>query len=97
VRELRSKIDSIHGERQRVVLDIESAKRDHLHAMEEIKAQQTQIDDLQTGTDRVRDRVKKQQQLYEQVRTDRNSYSRSLIEAQAEIDNMKRRWENYTF
>jgi hypothetical protein len=31
-----------------------------------------------------------QQQLYESVRTDRNNYSKSLIEAQDEIAEMKR-------
>ncbi len=38
-------------------------------------------------------KLKQQQNLYEAVRSDRNLYSKNLIEAQDEIDEMKRKFK----
>jgi len=38
-------------------------------------------------------RVKQQQNLYEAVRADRNLYSKNLIQAQDEIQEMKRKFQ----
>jgi uncharacterized coiled-coil DUF342 family protein len=38
-------------------------------------------------------KLKQQQQLYESVRSDRNLYSKTLIEAQDEIAEMKRKFK----
>ena len=51
------------------------------------------LQDAEKREDELRGRLKQQQQMYEQVRADRNNYSKSLIESQDEIAEMKRKFK----
>lgn len=54
------------------------------------------IMDLQKKIGEAEARLKQQQNLYEAVRADRNLYSKNLIEAQDEIQEMKRKFKIMT-
>ncbi|CAM9840612.1 unnamed protein product, partial [Choristocarpus tenellus] len=52
-----------------------------------------QVADLQQKLVSSASRLKQQQNLYESVRSDRNAYSKNLIETQDVIKEMKRRFK----
>ncbi|KAL4639990.1 cilia- and flagella-associated protein 58 [Arapaima gigas] len=62
-----------------------------LQHMEDIKVREMQIFDYKKKIAEAETKLKQQQNLYEAVRSDRNLYSKNLIEAQDEITEMKRR------
>ncbi|KAM8912088.1 cilia- and flagella-associated protein 58 isoform 2-T2 [Lycaon pictus] len=59
--------------------------------MEDIKIREMQIFDYKKKIAESETKLKQQQNLYEAVRSDRNLYSKNLIEAQDEITEMKRK------
>ncbi|MBN3297199.1 CFA58 protein, partial [Amia calva] len=62
-----------------------------LQHMEDIKVREMQIFDYKKKIAEAETKLKQQQNLYEAVRSDRNLYSKNLIEAQDEITEMKRK------
>lgn len=64
-----------------------------LQALEEVKIREMSIVDLQKKILEGESKLKQQQNLYEAVRTDRNLYSKNLIESQDEIQEMKRKFK----
>jgi len=89
----RDKIESLVSERERHEQEVEAASHKHYTAIEELKLQEVQIGDLQKKIIDGGSRLKQQQNLYEAVRSDRNLYSKNLIESQEEIAEMKRRFK----
>ncbi|KAL1504201.1 hypothetical protein AB1Y20_010610 [Prymnesium parvum] len=61
-------------------------------ALEEIKVRELSIIQLQKRISEGDAKLKQQQSLYESVRSDRNLYSKNLIESQEEIAEMKRKF-----
>ncbi|KAH0506977.1 Cilia- and flagella-associated protein 58 [Microtus ochrogaster] len=59
--------------------------------MEDIKVREIQIFDYRKKIAESETKLKQQQNLYEAVRSDRNLYSKNLVEAQDEITEMKRK------
>ncbi|KAB1270924.1 Cilia- and flagella-associated protein 58, partial [Camelus dromedarius] len=59
--------------------------------MEDIKVREMQIFDYRKKIAESETKLKQQQNLYEAVRSDRNLYSKNLVEAQDEITEMKRK------
>ncbi|XP_041958624.1 cilia- and flagella-associated protein 58-like [Alosa sapidissima] len=59
--------------------------------MEDIKVREMQIFEYKKKIAEAETKLKQQQNLYEAVRSDRNLYSKNLIEAQDEITEMKRK------
>merc|ERR1719456_840490 len=64
-----------------------------LGAMEEVKLRDLTIVNLRKKIHEAETRLKQQQNLYEAVRSDRNLYSKNLIEAQDEIQEMRRKFK----
>mmetsp|Transcript_11726 Transcript_11726/g.15306 ORF Transcript_11726/g.15306 Transcript_11726/m.15306 type:complete len:887 (-) Transcript_11726:297-2957(-) len=62
-------------------------------ALEEVKLKEMRINELTKKVTEWEAKLKQQQQLYESVRSDRNVYSKNLIEAQDEIAEMKRKFK----
>ena len=60
---------------------------------EEVKLKEMQITDMGKKVTESEQKLKQQQQLYEAVRSDRNLYSKNLIESQDEIAEMKRKFK----
>lgn len=58
-----------------------------------MKIREMTIVDLQKKISEGESKLKQQQNLYEAVRADRNLYSKNLIEAQDEIQEMKRKFK----
>ena len=77
-------------EREKYSLEASDATSKYMSALEEVKLREMAIIDLQKKIVEAEGRLKQQQNLYEAVRSDRNLYSKNLIEAQDEIGDMKR-------
>ena len=61
--------------------------------LEEVKVREMSIIQLQKRIAEGETKLKQQQALYEAVRSDRNLYSKNLIESQDEIAEMKRKFK----
>merc|ERR1711998_102351 len=65
----------------------------YMQAQEEVKLRDLTIANLRKKIHEAETRLKQQQNLYEAVRSDRNLYSKNLIESQDEIAEMKRKFK----
>merc|ERR1719198_605582 len=65
----------------------------YMQAQEEVKLRDLTIVNLRKKIHEAETRLKQQQNLYETVRSDRNLYSKNLIEAQDEIQEMRRKFK----
>lgn len=62
-------------------------------ALDEVRNREMNIMELQKKLLEAESKIKHQQNLYETVRTERNLYSKNLVQAQDEIDEMKRKFK----
>ena len=83
----------LEKERDKYGADSGEATSKYLQALEEVKLREMAIVDLQKTIAEGENKLKQQQNLYEAVRSDRNLYSKNLIEAQDEIQEMKRKFK----
>ena len=86
-------IYSLEKEREKYGAEASEATAKYMSALEEVKLREMAIIDLQKKIAEGENRLKQQQNLYEAVRSDRNLYSKNLIEAQDEIAEMKRKFK----
>lgn len=93
VKAQREKIELLKVEREKHEAETASINQKYFTCVEELKLQEVQISDLQRKIVEGGSRLKQQQNLYEAVRSDRNLYSKALIESQEEISEMKRRFK----
>ncbi|CAK4077359.1 unnamed protein product [Aphanomyces euteiches] len=93
VKRQRDMVQQLVTERDRYEKEAEIANRKYRTAVEEAKLQDLQVASLQDKITEGETRLKQQQNLYEAVRSDRNLYSKSLIESQEEIADMKRKFK----
>ena len=63
------------------------------NAHEDIKLRDVQIAELQKRIQEWENKLKQQQHLYEQVRADRNHYSKALIESEDEVAEMRKKFK----
>merc|ERR1712072_1279244 len=61
--------------------------------VEDVKLKEMQLTEMGKKVTESEQKLKQQQQLYEAVRSDRNLYSKNLIESQDEIAEMKRKFK----
>ncbi|XP_062501507.1 cilia- and flagella-associated protein 58-like [Corticium candelabrum] len=87
----RKLIDKLEKERDRYINEAGDLTQKCLSATEEVKIREMQIFDMKKKIAESETKLKQQQNLYEAVRSDRNLYSKNLIEAQDEISEMKRK------
>eukprot|EP00056_Hartaetosiga_gracilis_P006052 m.92567 g.92567 ORF g.92567 m.92567 type:complete len:857 (-) comp12362_c0_seq1:90-2660(-) len=87
----RKIIFQLEKERDKYINDAAAIQNKALGAMEEVKVAENQVVDLKKNLHDSETKLKQLQALYEQVRNDRNLYSKNLIEAQDEIQEMKRK------
>jgi RAB protein geranylgeranyltransferase component A len=64
-----------------------------VQSLDDIRNRELQIMELQKKLLDSESKIKQQQNLYESVRTERNLYSKNLVQAQDEIDEMKRKFK----
>eukprot|EP00049_Salpingoeca_infusionum_P018965 m.359526 g.359526 ORF g.359526 m.359526 type:complete len:867 (-) comp18604_c0_seq1:381-2981(-) len=87
----RNLIFQLEKERDRYISEAAQSQTQAVQSMEEAKVAEVQTMDLKKRLASVEGKLKQQQALYEQVRSDRNVYSKNLLEAQDEIGEMKRK------
>ncbi|KAG2452283.1 hypothetical protein HYH02_003307 [Chlamydomonas schloesseri] len=86
-------IYQLEKEREKYDLEAAEANSKYQQAQLEVKLRVDAIMDLQKRIAEGEGKLKQQQNLYEAVRADRNLYSKNLIEAQDEIQEMKRKFK----
>eukprot|EP00931_Biecheleriopsis_adriatica_P005761 TRINITY_DN107246_c0_g1_i1.p1 TRINITY_DN107246_c0_g1~~TRINITY_DN107246_c0_g1_i1.p1 ORF type:complete len:854 (-),score=316.58 TRINITY_DN107246_c0_g1_i1:83-2644(-) len=79
--------------REKYGVECSVANSKHMAALEELKNQDNKISELKKNFADVKGKLAQQKQLYEAVRTDRNLYSKKLVESQDEIAEMKRKFK----
>lgn len=93
VKKQRAQIQQLVGERVKYEQEAAQATQKFMTSLEEAKLQDLQVASLKQKIVESESRLKQQQNLYEAVRTDRNLYSKQLIESQEEIGDMKRKFK----
>ncbi|CAE7323721.1 CFAP58 [Symbiodinium sp. KB8] len=79
--------------REKYGLECCMANTKYMSALEELKNRDNKISELKKNFADVKAKLSHQKQLYEAVRTDRNLYSKKLVESQDEIAEMKRKFK----
>ncbi|VDP91161.1 unnamed protein product, partial [Echinostoma caproni] len=87
----RKIIYKLERERDRYITEASELTQKVLQHMDELKYREMQIFENKKRIAEAETKLKQQQNLYEAVRSDRNLYSKNLIEAQDEITEMKRK------
>lgn len=87
----RKLIFQLEKERNRYVSEASQIQSQMISGMEEVKIKEMQIFEYKKKIAEVENKLKQQQNLYEAVRSDRNLYSKNLIDSQDEITEMKRK------
>ncbi|KAF7241720.1 cilia- and flagella-associated protein 58 [Paragonimus skrjabini miyazakii] len=87
----RKIIYKLERERDRYITDASELTQRVLQNMDELKYREMQIFENKKRIAEAETKLKQQQNLYEAVRSDRNLYSKNLIEAQDDIAEMKRK------
>lgn len=93
IQHLRKVIYSLEKERERIGNELGDQKGYLSSAQEDIKLRDVQITELQKRIIEWEGKLKQQQHLYEQVRADRNHYSKALIESQDEVAEMRKKFK----
>merc|ERR1719181_2006888 len=89
----RKQLYTLEKEREKFGAEASDANAKFGAALEEVKLREMTILDLQKKISEGDQKLKQQQNLYEAVRSDRNLYSKNLIESQDEIAEMKRKFK----
>jgi len=87
----RKIIYQLEKERDKYINEASDLTQRVLESMEDVKVKEMQIFDSKKKIAESETRLKQQQNLFEACRADRNLYSKNLIEAQDEINEMKRK------
>lgn len=86
---LVQKTQQIDEEKSRLDADAEAINQKYYTELEELKLQELQVKELQTKIAEDTARLKQKQNLYEVVRSDRNLYSKQLVDLQNDIAALK--------
>ena len=84
---------ALERERDKSGHDAANSKAKLVQIVEELKLKKNLISELKKENAELDAKLKQQQNLYEAVRSDRNSYSKSLIETQDEVAELKRKFK----
>eukprot|EP00658_Telonema_sp_P-2_P077724 TRINITY_DN7096_c0_g1_i1.p1 TRINITY_DN7096_c0_g1~~TRINITY_DN7096_c0_g1_i1.p1 ORF type:complete len:433 (-),score=155.08 TRINITY_DN7096_c0_g1_i1:73-1290(-) len=90
---LKTTIVDLENDRERFAEEASEVNTKCSKASEEVKVGLMRVEDLQKQIEDAAKRLSEQQHLYEQVRSDRNLYSKKLIEAQDEISELKQKFK----
>jgi chromosome segregation ATPase len=93
IQKLRKVIYSLEKDRERLGNEVIEHRNNHVSAVEELKLRDISITELRKKINDSEVKLSQQQHLYESVRSDRNHYSKNLIEAQDEIAEMRKKFK----
>ena len=85
----KNQIRLLLTEKEKFEHDAEVANQQYYTALEELKLQELQVQELNKKIIADQIKLKQKQSLYESVRADRNLYSKQLVDAQEEIGALK--------
>ncbi|CAE7369407.1 Cfap58, partial [Symbiodinium pilosum] len=94
--ELHLKLERIHEldrQREKYATDLQQAKQRCEAAHEELRGREVQMAQLKRSIADVRAKWAQQKNLYEAVRTDKNLYSKNLVESLEEITEMRKKFK----
>jgi chromosome segregation ATPase len=83
----------LEKERDKFSHEASKANANLMQMVEEVKLKKNLISELKKENIEFEGKLKQQQSLYEAVRSDRNLYSKNLIEAQDEVAELKRKFK----
>jgi len=87
------KVYDLDKTREKYGIELSLANSKHMAALEELKNRDNKISELKKNHADVKGKLAQQKQAYEAVRTDRNLFSKNLVESQDEIAEMKRKFK----
>lgn len=90
---LRKAIYAIEKDRERLGNEVSEQRNNYLEAQDQLKLKDIQVVDLRKRVTEWEAKLKQQQQLYETVRADRNHYSKSLLESQDQIAELRKKFK----
>merc|ERR1712113_1375381 len=93
LQEAVKKVYELDKAREKYGIECSIANSKYMAALEELKNRDNKISELKKNYADVKGKLAQQKQLYEAVRTDRNLYSKNLVESQDEIAEMKRKFK----
>merc|ERR1719301_362220 len=87
------KVYDLDKTREKYGIELSNVNAKHMAALEELKNRENKISELKKNHADVKGKLAQQKQAYEAVRTDRNLFSKNLIESQDEIAEMRRKFK----
>eukprot|EP01042_Synura_sphagnicola_P002294 gene2294-2745_t len=93
IQRLRKVVYKLESDRERLGNEVGEQRNQYVSTVEELKLRDVHIVELEKKVSDWEAKLKQQQQLYESVRTDRNHYSKHLIESQDEIAEMRKKFK----
>eukprot|EP00826_Nyctotherus_ovalis_P031737 TRINITY_DN2544_c0_g1_i16.p1 TRINITY_DN2544_c0_g1~~TRINITY_DN2544_c0_g1_i16.p1 ORF type:complete len:941 (-),score=420.13 TRINITY_DN2544_c0_g1_i16:155-2977(-) len=94
--QLHKQITQLEAEKQKYSSDAIKANMKYIETVEEVKEKEKIKEDFQRRNKELEEKLKNQQKLYECVRSDRNLYSKNLLESQEEIKELDRKFKTLT-
>ena len=91
IKKLKDKVWQLQKEQERYGIEKSQAYAKYSQCLEEVKLCNSVIAELQKKNIEAESKLKQQQNLYEAVRSDRNLYSKNLIESHEEIDELDKK------
>ena len=91
--DLLKQIFTLEKDRDRFSHEASKANANLMQMVEEVKLKKNLISELKKENFEFEGKLKQQQSLYENVRSDRNLYSKNLIEAQDEVAELRRKFK----
>eukprot|EP01022_Parablepharisma_sp_SALTPOND_P010888 TRINITY_DN144_c0_g4_i1.p1 TRINITY_DN144_c0_g4~~TRINITY_DN144_c0_g4_i1.p1 ORF type:complete len:953 (-),score=235.09 TRINITY_DN144_c0_g4_i1:4364-7222(-) len=86
----------LEKEKKKYTEDATRANVKHWETVEEVREKEKVKEDFQKRNKELEEKLKNQQKLYECVRSDRNLYSKNLVESQEEIKELDRKFKMHT-
>ena len=96
IQKLQKLIYQLEKDKQKYGIEASQANAKYYQCLEKVKLKNNLITKLQKKNIDAESRLKQQQNLYEAVRSDRNLYSKNLLEAQEEISELKMKFRRMT-
>merc|ERR1712187_357175 len=87
------RIHELDKQREKYATELQTAKQRCEDAQEELRGRDVQMGQLKRSIADVRAKLGQQKNLYEAVRTDKNLYSKNLVESLEEISEMRKKFK----
>eukprot|EP00397_Hematodinium_sp_SG-2012_P012112 GEMP01012273.1.p1 GENE.GEMP01012273.1~~GEMP01012273.1.p1 ORF type:complete len:841 (+),score=238.85 GEMP01012273.1:28-2550(+) len=91
--EYKKAIFALEKQREKYGIELSVANSKHFASLEDLKKRETRLTELKKETGEVQSKLNQQKNLYDTVCTERNLYSKNLIESNEEISQMKKKFK----